>query len=70
MEKLVLSSLGLQGELNLEGFTNLKSLGCSDNELTNLDLDECEKLEYLDCSNNQLWRLDVSSNKELQEVAC
>ncbi|CAH1769862.1 3070_t:CDS:2, partial [Entrophospora sp. SA101] len=52
VEKLDLSNLGLQGELNLEGFTNLKSLDCSDNELTDLDLDE----------------LNVSSNKELQEV--
>ena len=33
VEKLDLSELGLQGELNLEGFTNLKSLDCSDNEL-------------------------------------
>ncbi|CAJ0763523.1 15298_t:CDS:1, partial [Entrophospora sp. SA101] len=28
VEELDLSSLGLQGELNLEGFTNLKSLDC------------------------------------------
>jgi len=49
----------------LKDFTNLKSLDCSDNELTDLDLNKCEKLEYLDCLNNQLWSLNVSSNKEL-----
>jgi len=54
MEKLDLSSLSLQGKLNLKGFTNLKSLNYSDNELTDLDLNKYEKLEYLDCLNNQL----------------
>ncbi|CAJ0913619.1 19019_t:CDS:2 [Entrophospora sp. SA101] len=73
VEKLDLSSLGLQGELNLEGFTNLKSLDCSDNELTDLDLYECKKLEYLDCSNNYqneegIDFLDVSACKELKEL--
>ncbi|CAG8716784.1 7372_t:CDS:2, partial [Funneliformis caledonium] len=38
VEKLDLSSLDLQGNLSLEGFTNLKTLDCSDNELTDLDL--------------------------------
>ncbi|CAJ0749956.1 1857_t:CDS:2 [Entrophospora sp. SA101] len=33
IEKLDLSSLGLQGDLKLEGFVNLKRLDCSDNEL-------------------------------------
>jgi Leucine-rich repeat (LRR) protein len=47
-----LSKLGLQGRLKLEGFTNLKKLDCSDNELTGLDLSDCENLKYLDCSNN------------------
>ncbi|CAJ0765830.1 18049_t:CDS:2, partial [Entrophospora sp. SA101] len=73
VEKLDLSNLGLQGELNLEGFTNLKSLDCSDNELTDLDLYECKKLEYLDCSNNYqneegIDFLDVSACKELKEL--
>ncbi|CAJ0746079.1 2207_t:CDS:2 [Entrophospora sp. SA101] len=67
VEKLDLSSLGLQGELNLEGFTNLKSLDCSDNELTNLD--KCEKLEYLDYFTglSNLHTLMITSN-ELEEV--
>jgi len=73
VEKLDLSSLGLQGDLSLEGFTNLKSLDCSDNELTNLDISDCYKLGYLDCSNNYqneegIDFLDVSACKELKEL--
>ena len=52
VKKLDLSSLSLQGELNLEGFTNLKSLDCSDNKLINLDISNCENFKYLNASNN------------------
>jgi len=57
----------------LKDFTNLKSLDCSDNELINLDLDECEKLEYLDCLNNYqneegIDFLDVNTCKKLKEL--
>ncbi len=68
VEKLNISYLDLQEELNLEGFINLKNLDCSDNKLIDLDLNKFKKLKYLDYLNNQLWKLDVSSNKELQEV--
>jgi len=54
VEKLNISYLDLQEELNLEEFINLKNLDCSDNKLTDLDLSECKKLKYLDYSNNQL----------------
>lgn len=67
-EKLDLSSLGLQGELNLEGFTNLKKLDVSDNELTNLDLNDCGKLEYLDASNNQIEEPDFLEGSKLETI--
>ena len=38
MKKLNLNSLGLQEDLLLEGFINLKSLDYNNNELTNLDI--------------------------------
>jgi len=68
IEKLDISELGLQGDLNLEGFTNLKRLYCSDNELEDLEISDCLNLEYLDCSNNKIFSLILNKNKELQEV--
>ena len=35
-------------------FSNLEYLGCSENQLTNLDVDGCQSLKTLDCSKNQL----------------
>ena len=52
MKKLNLNSLGLQEDLLLEGFINLKSLDYNNNELTNLDISDYYKLEYLNYSNN------------------
>jgi Leucine-rich repeat (LRR) protein len=68
IEKLDISELGLQGNLNLAGFTNLKKLDCSDNDLTSLNLGHCENLKYLDISNNKITNLDVTKNKKLQEI--
>jgi len=68
IEKLDISSLGLQGKLDLKGFTNLKSLDCSDNELTSINLSGCSKLEYLDCSCNKLKQLELKETPQLQEL--
>ena len=68
IEKLDISELGLKDDLSLEGFTNLKKLDCSYNELIDLKINDCQKLEYLDCSSNELFELDVRDNKELQEL--
>ncbi|CAG8728155.1 3443_t:CDS:1, partial [Funneliformis caledonium] len=73
MKKLDLSSLSLQEDLLLEGFTNLKSLDYNNNKLIDLDLYEYKKLEYLDCLNNyqneeEINFLDVSVCKELKEL--
>ncbi|CFW93423.1 Putative Internalin-related protein [endosymbiont DhMRE of Dentiscutata heterogama] len=66
VEKLDLGELGLSGELNLAGFTNLKRLDVSDNELTKLELDYCPNLEYLDCSNN--YRIGETEIKETVKI--
>jgi hypothetical protein len=67
--KLDLSGLGLQGDLDLKGFTNLKSLDCSDNGLTDLELDDCQKLEYLDCSNNyHLGEIEIEETVKIDGV--
>src|SRR6185437_1972455 len=70
IEKLDISELGLQGDLDLKGFTSLKSLDCSRNELTSINyLSGCSKLEYLDCSCNLLkQQLEIKENFQLQEL--
>jgi len=52
----------------LEGFTNLKKLDVSDNELTNLDLNDCGKLQYLDASNNQIEEPDFLEGSKLETI--
>src|SRR2546423_15098083 len=59
--KLFVSNKELEGELKLEGFTNLEELNCSGNLLTELNLTflNSEKLTELIIVNNNL------ANKEL-----
>lgn len=64
--------------LNLTQNTNLKTLICSGNRLTNLDISKNIKLEYLDCSYNRSYNynngyeeiyirnLDISKNTNLR----
>lgn len=82
VKELNISKKNLVGELALNDFTNLESLDCSHNQLTNLDLSACQQLKMLICYNNLLtsfdyaqlnpekliW-LDISSNNlSLQEL--
>jgi uncharacterized repeat protein (TIGR01451 family) len=58
---------------SLEGimsFTNLKTLRCSDNQLSNLNVSGLTSLEYLKCSSNQLSSLDVSGLTSLESLEC
>ena len=55
---LDISKRELRGRLNLKGFTNLKRLNCSDNQLTSLDLSDCPNLVELKCNNNQFTNLN------------
>lgn len=52
----------LQG---IEGFLNLKTLYCNNNDLTNIDVSRNTKLVQLDCQFNLLTSLDLSHNLEL-----
>ncbi|CAG8517623.1 3537_t:CDS:2 [Scutellospora calospora] len=54
----------LTGDLNLNDFIDLKELNCSYNNLTQLDLTNCNQLERLDCSNNYLQELKLPSSGE------
>ena len=54
----------------IEYFTALRTLNCSDNELTELDISGNTALDTLDCSYNELTSLDLSVNKALTELSC
>ena len=60
----------IQSLKGLEHFTELTSLYCTGNQLTELDVSECIKLTELECTWNQLTTLDVSKNTALTTLTC
>ena len=60
-----------QGSLNLNNYTALTYLSCSDGNFNNLNLSGCTSLEELNCDmNNNLTSLDVSSCTSLVKLSC
>ena len=55
---------------DIEYFTGLTWLECSDNELTELDLSKNTALIWLDCQANNLTSLDLSKNTALTQLNC
>ncbi|CAG8481859.1 862_t:CDS:2 [Cetraspora pellucida] len=60
----------LTGSLKLEGFTKLRKLIISSQQITELDVSECENLTELDCQNNQVDKLNVSNCSNLKKINC
>ena len=60
----------IQSFKGIENFTELTSLYCTGNQLTELDVSECTKLTELECTWNQLTTLDVSKNTALTTLTC
>ena len=54
----------------IEYFTALRTLNCSDNELTELDISRNTALDTLSCGFNELTALDVSKNTALRSLDC
>ena len=54
----------------IEYFTALRTLNCSDNELTELDISGNTALDTLDCGFNELTSLDLSKNMALEKLLC
>ncbi|MFB3389873.1 T9SS type B sorting domain-containing protein [Flavobacterium sp. LAR06] len=54
----------------IEGFSELETLICNNNNLTALDFSKNSKLNYLDCSGNKLTSLNVSENYNLNLLNC
>ena len=58
------------GKLDLSKNINLKTLECSGNGLTELDVTGLTKLVELTCEDNELTELDISKNRNLEKLEC
>lgn len=60
----------LEGNLSLKGFVNLKTIDCSFNKLTKLDLSDCPKLQELVCHDNKLISLKLPNDSWISRISC
>ena len=65
---LSLNNKGINSLQGIEGFINVKSLVCSNNNLTTINLSNNTVLETLDCSNNNFATVDLSNNTALTSL--
>ena len=70
IEILNVSYSNISDLTGIQNFTNLKTLQCSNNSLTSLDISNNNSLTNLDCSRNQLKSLDLSNNNSLTKLKC
>ena len=70
VKEIDVRSKNISNLYGIQFFPNLKSLICSNNQLTSLDVHENTALEYLACTQNKLTSLDVSNNTALDELYC
>ena len=62
---LKLNNRNMYGAASFAGLTRLESLECRNNNLSDLDVSQCEKLHWLKCKNNQLTELYVSRSMSM-----
>ena len=70
IEYLDLADIEAYDLKGLKYFTNLVTLICDNNRLTELDVSANAALKWLNCSYNQLSKLDVSNNIRLWYLDC
>lgn len=63
-------NIGIGSLTGLSWFTNLRTLMCSKNSLTSLDVSKNTNLTTLMCDENKLTTLDVSKNTKLTTLMC
>gem|GEM_PF-1496969 len=61
---------GISSLKGIEFLTNLESLDCSNNNLTNLYLETNTKLKILVCPQNSIVTLDLSNNTQMTNLWC
>lgn len=64
------AGLGIESLYGIDAFTSLRSLDCSSNSLTALDLTRIYQLEELDCSRNELILLRLGEQRGLRRLLC
>ena len=62
--------MGISSLKGIEYFTNMHTLYCSYNKLSNLDVSNNLSLKNLYCGNNLLTSLNISKNVNLKELDC
>ncbi|MBC1499032.1 DUF5011 domain-containing protein [Listeria weihenstephanensis] len=67
---LDIRNLGITNLKGIEYFTELQSLDCSYNKISELDLSKNTKLISINCNNNELSKLNVTNNKLLVQLNC
>ena len=70
IESIDCSGKNISSLQGIEYFTALKSLICSETEITALDLSQNPRLLTLNCHNTEITALDLSNNPDLQYLAC
>jgi len=68
--KIIFNTNKIHSLKGIEYFTELTTLYCTANQLTELDVSKCTKLTSLECDWNQLTSLDVSKNIALTTLIC
>jgi len=60
----------LEGDLKIEGFSELERLDCDTNKLTSLKIINCPKLKTFYCYSNQLRNLELDDLPQLELLSC
>ena len=68
--ELNIAGMGIEDLTGIKYFTNLQTLNCRWNNLTNLDVSSLTALEELNCSVNNIANLDVSGCTTLKKLDC
>ncbi len=70
INELDISNSGITDLSGIEHFKSLTTLDCSQNELSELNIQDLKKLETLKCNFNKITNLDLSKNTLLNKVDC
>ncbi|WP_264535835.1 leucine-rich repeat domain-containing protein [Flavobacterium sp. N1736] len=70
IETLQIQASSISDLTGIQDFKSLKTLDCSGNNLTNLDVTKNTALTFLQCPNNKLTTLDISKNIHLSMLNC
>lgn len=70
VRKIDCAGLGIGSLFEIEYFTRLEELNCSQNQIAWLDLTQNEQLRVIDCSENRLTHLALGHLRGVSELNC